>query len=426
MDDLPVVRIDRSLRRSLRRFGEDRLRYLDEAAAAAPVARLRFGPSSVVVVSDVAVARQLLVTDGAAWTRPPAMRFPVRLGVGENLFTKSDRAWARVQPLVAPAFRSRALAAPLARLDEIVADETAAIPVGTDLDLELVMGRIALVIAAWVFLGDRLATDRAEELADHQRHIVAWIGRRLGALSAGVPVTAGADHRRMRAHRAALERYVDGVIDRADAHDDDAATVLGALRAARVGGRALPRRELRSHILGLLLAGNETTAAALSWLLVHGAAAPEWWAALRDRPGTADDFVTESLRLHPPAWGLIRTPAAGGVELHTADRAIRVRRPGVVTVYIRGMHRDPGVWSDPTRFDPSRHADGAGVGGQMIPFGLGPRGCIGQHLALAELRALAPALARRGDVVTSGVIEESADFALRPRGGLRGRFTPPR
>src|SRR6478735_7647672 len=164
MPDLPVIRIDRSLRRSLRRFSEDRLRFLDEAAAAGPVARLRFGPTTIVVVSDVAIARRMLVTDGASWSRPPAMRSPVRLGVGENIFTQSDRAWSRVQPLVAPAFRSRALAAPLGRLDEIVADEVAAIPVGTELDLELVMGRIALVVAAWVFLGDRLDTDRAQEL----------------------------------------------------------------------------------------------------------------------------------------------------------------------------------------------------------------------------------------------------------------------
>jgi pentalenene oxygenase len=220
-----------------------------------------------------------------------------------------------------------------------------------------------------------------------------------------------------------LHAYAAELIARGrERRDDD---VLSALVAARPGGRRLQARELRSHVLGLLLAGNETTAAALSWMLVHAAGAPGWWATLRGRPEVADDFVTESLRLHPPAWGLIRTPTAGGVKLHTADRSIPVRRPGVVTVYIRGMHRDPAVWPDPTRFDPSRHAESAAAARQMIPFGLGPRGCIGQHLALAELRALAPTLARRGDVVTAGVVEEAADFALRPRGGLRGRFTAP-
>ena len=136
------------------------------------------------------------------------------MGVGENLFTQSDREWARVQPQVAPAFRGRALAGPLERLDEIVASELAAVPVGVEIDLELVMGRIALVIAAWVFLGERLASSQAEELADHQREVVAWVGRRLGALSSATPIAFGPEVRAMRAHRLALEEYVDSVIER--------------------------------------------------------------------------------------------------------------------------------------------------------------------------------------------------------------------
>ena len=55
-------------------------------------------------------------------------------------------------------------------------------------------------------------------------------------------------------------------------------------------------------------------------------------------------------------------------------------------------------------------------------FGLGPRGCIGQHLALAELNAVIPSLARRGDVSIDGPVVEDASFALRVRGGLRGRL----
>ena len=219
---------------------------------------------------------------------------------------------------------------------------------------------------------------------------------------------------------------MDGVIDRAGCDGTRADTVLGMLRSARVSGRSLDRDAVRSHLLGLLLAGNETTAAALSWVLVHAAEHPSVWAGLREHPERADAFVTETLRINPPAWGLTRTPTGRGVQLHGGGQSVRVRRPEVVTVYIRGMNRDAAAWPDPERFDPGRHTgEPRERARSLIPFGLGPRGCIGQHLALAELRAITPALARHGDVAISSPVAEDASFSLRPRGGLRGQFVAP-
>jgi len=70
-------------------------------------------------------------------------------------------------------------------------------------------------------------------------------------------------------------------------------------------------------------------------------------------------------------------------------------------------------------FDPDRHA-GSGSAPALLPFALGPRGCVGQHLALEEVSMIARCLAGR-DVVAAPV-EEDAGFALRPRGSLRGRL----
>ncbi len=136
--------------------------------------------------------------------------------------------------------------------------------------------------------------------------------------------------------------------------------VLDALLNARPSGKALKPVELRNHVLGLFLAGNETTAAALSWALVHGARSPEEWAKLRDDPDRhTTAFLTESLRLTPAVWGIPRTPNKAGVTLTAGQVTTRVRRGQIGTVYLRGINRDPNTWNDPLRFDPSRHETGA-------------------------------------------------------------------
>ena len=84
------------------------------------------------------------------------------------------------------------------------------------------------------------------------------------------------------------------------------------------------------------------------------------------------------------------------------------------------------LWADPKRFDPSRFESPDPEQQQsLLPFGLGPRSCIGQHLAMAELVALLPLLARRGDITLDHEPQEDAQFALRPRDDLIVRFETP-
>jgi cytochrome P450 len=312
----------------------------------------------------------------------------------------------------------------LADVDTLIADDVASIPLDTTVDLELAMGCIALRLAAWVLLGEILDRARAEDLARHQRAVVQWVGNRLGRLSAVVPLARGRAGRAMKAHRAALMAYADDIIAtaRSSAVHEDA---LGALLTARPSNRPLRARALRSHVLGLFLAGNETTAAALSWALVNGARSPAEWARVRAEPACAAPFVEETLRLDPAVWGIPRF-ARRGATLTVAETTAHVRRGEGATIYLRAMNRDPRVWPDPLRFDPARdRSPGTAQHRALLPFGLGPRGCIGQHLALAEMHAVLPVLARHGDVAVAEPIVEDPNFALRVRGGLRGSFSAP-
>jgi len=180
---------------------------------------------------------------------------------------------------------------------------------------------------------------------------------------------------------------------------------------------------LRAHLLGLFFAGNETTAAALSWALVHGARNPNEWTRLAVEPERAPLFVNETLRLTPAVWGLTRSPTRRGVTLQAGDHTVSVRRTEVVTVYLRAANRRASTWPDPLRFAPDRHlATDPQPSRALLAYGLGPRGCIGQHLATAEMTTALPILARHGNIAIDDDVTEDASFALRVAGGLRGRF----
>ena len=417
------VRIDRSLFRALRSFNADRLRWLDKAAEAAPLAQLRFGPVRTWSVTDPDLARQMLITDAASWERPPAALIPIRLGIGENLFTMPDDAWEILQPQVAPAFRKRALDDRLTSMQTIIDDAVATIPRNRPFDVELTMGVLALRLAAWVLFGDHLDPERALALATHQQQVVTWVGHRLGQLRGIIPFTFGRDARTMRAHQSELTTYADELLDRLRSADnventDQVDDVGGLLIRAKIGGRPISKDDQRMQVLGLLLAGNETTAAALSWAIVNAARHPDEWARLRTDAGAVRPFLDETLRLTPAVWGFARRPKVRGVTLD----GHRIGRNEVVTVYLRGMNRDPTRWMEPLQFRPDRHRAGSPVDSTMLSFGLGPRGCIGQHLAMAEMLAVLPVLAAAGNFsldLSRGDLMEDASFALRVRGGLQ-------
>ena len=368
----------------------------------------------------------MLIADSASWERPPAAVIPIRLGIGENLFTMPDDAWEGLQPQIAPAFRKRALDGRLNSMQSIIDETVAAIPGNRPFDVELAMGALALRLAALVLFGDRLTSDRALALASHQQQLVTWVGHRLGQLRSIVPFTLGRDARAMRAHQSELNNYADELLDRrntnamADNTDtlDDADDVGRRVTRANVEGRPMPKDDQRMQILGMLLAGNETTAAALSWAIVNGAGHPDEWGRLRTDAGAVRPFLDETLRLTPAVWGFARRPKIRGATLD----GHHIGRTEVVTVYLRGMNRDPKRWIEPWQFNPDRNRTTSPLDATMLSFGLGPRGCIGQHLAMAEMLAVLPTLAAAGNFTldeSRGPLTEDANFALRVRGGLQ-------
>jgi cytochrome P450 len=240
---------------------------------------------------------------------------------------------------------------------------------------------------------------------------------------------------------------------KARAHLEEVVKILVANKKARAGGTGedvmsrlieLTRNEpdpdvgkqrMRDELVTLLLAGHETTASTLSWSFYLLSEHPQVWerlhaeavAVLGDRTPTVDDLpqlrytsmvIEEVMRMYPPVWILPRLAQAddeiGGYHVPAGADV-------VVCPYL--MHRHPGFWTDPERFDPERFAPEASSARprySYIPFGAGPRFCVGSNLGMMEAVLVLATVVRELRLVRQPgyrVVPEPM-LSLRIKGGL--------
>ena len=135
-------------------------------------------------------------------------------------------------------------------------------------------------------------------------------------------------------------------------------------------------QQIYDELVTLFIAGQETTSNALAFAFHMLAQHPEWIDKVRDDEEARKAFIQEVLRFYPPAWAISRE-ALEEDEIMGAS----IKKGDTVFLSIYAMHRHPEYWKNPEVFDPSRDFNKAAY----MPFGLGPRMCIGNHFALMEM-----------------------------------------
>lgn len=204
-------------------------------------------------------------------------------------------------------------------------------------------------------------------------------------------------------------------------------------------GRRMTTQELRDNLLAFIVAGHETTALTLAWALylcafdpeVQARARAEAQAALQGRVASVEDLpdlplirriVDETLRLYPPAAFLSRTARA-----HDTLCGREIRPGDTVMLPIYALHRHHILWKDPDRFDPDRFLEPDRIDRfAFLPFGGGPRICIGASFALQEaVIVLATLLSRfRFTAIPGREPRPVLIVTLRPEGGVWLRIEP--
>jgi cytochrome P450 len=450
----------------LQLFQKERLPFLLDAMRLGEVTRLRFLNKTPLVVSGPRAAHEVLVEKAKSFEKSPGLRLLLHYLAGDGLFTSEGELWRRQRRLMSPLFQPAQIERYAEVMRAVTLRAVGRLCDGARVDLARETTRIAMgVVGKALFDSDTF--DEADALGEALTDALQWTDDNAGhpALLAHMsaldlvrrvsdrapdalrPPLArlhrrleepfalpGARSPKLRRAVATLDARIQQMIDERRAQGltrDDLLTRLLAARDDEAG--AMTDKQVRDEATTLFVAGHETTATSLAWAFyllgrnpaVRDAVQAEV-DALDDDPGFRDAterlpltlrVFKEAMRLYPPVILLARR-ALEPVEVGGHRLPART----VVFVSTYGVHHNPAAWPDPERFDPGRflpEREAAREKGTYLPFGAGPRVCIGNHFALLEGPLVLATLMRhaRFDVDPGEVVPET--FAtLRPRGGV--------
>lgn len=390
------------------------------------------------MVMDPDANRRILKDAVEDYPKSDVTKLILRPAIGESLFIAEGAHWRWQRRTAAPVFSARNVQA-LAPVMTAAADRAA--------------DRIAAQTGRAANLFDDMVTTTFEVISDvtfsgGQTFDRDAVHRAIDAYIAGSARVSFLDivgapmwvPRPSRLFSAPAMRAMKTMADRAVDHrrETGAREVPDLLDLLLEGVDPETRRkmntmELRDNLLTFIVAGHETTALTLAWALylctfdpeVQDRARAEAKEALGDRAATVADLpkltyirqiVDETLRLYPPAAFLSRTALA-----HDTLCGREIRPGDTVMLPIYALHRNHALWPDPDRFDPDRFADPTAIDRfAYLPFGGGPRICIGASFSLQEaVIILATLLTRfRFTPVPGRDPKPVLILTLRPEGGV--------
>ena len=417
------------------------------AAYEQPVLRRRLLGRSSVTLNDPEAIRRVLVDNQGNYARTSGSVRILRPILGDGLLISEGSAWRHQRRSLAPAFTPKAI-------DGLVPHIATAIGVTLgELEAQAAEGPVALFPAlhrlALEIAGRSMFSVAMDRHGAELRGFIAAYSERIGRphlLDLLMPLTWSTplDFARAR-FRKRWTPFLGRIIEAraADTAPRPARDLLDLLMAARnpETGAAFTDAEVRDQVATMILAGHETTAVLLFWAIYLLALAPDLQeqvaaearaADLTSPAGCAGDgrlpltraVIDETMRLYPPAFVIVRralgADRVGGVAIAAGD---------IVVVSPWVLHRHRALWTDPDAFDPGRFLPDAPVVPRYayLPFGVGPRVCIGAHFALTEgVLALARivgrfriALADSTPVLPLAVVttqpDHAPDFLMTPR-----------
>jgi cytochrome P450 len=415
-----------------------------------PIARVKLPFTEAFLVHDPVAIKHVLLDNAGNYRKDPIQRRILSTGLADGLLSVEGDRWEVQRRTLAPLFARRTVTsfteAMLCAADRL-SDRWRRFAPGQIVDVAAEVTLLTLDVLALTIFSDGIGGD----FEDFRSAMNAYFGS-IGRIDAfdllGVPSFVPRFGRgRLLKTMAYFENVIDEIIDvrrrRLDVAQDCGSTedlltlLLRALDPST--GRAMSLAEVRSNILTFLSAGHETTANTLAWSAFLLSQSPAWHAKVRDeadrelagdRSGLMERLnvtravVEEALRLYPPIAALSRMSERGDT---LAGVEAKPRSLIVIAPYV--LHRHESLWDRPDVFDPSRflpEAKAKITRFSYLPFGAGPRTCIGSSFALQEATIVLATLVQRFDMqlLPDATVWPVQKITLRPAHGLPMRITP--
>lgn len=386
--------------------------------------------------SSVTGIRQTL-TDRAAFGKSTPGYLEMGRVLGDGLLTSTGERWVAQRRTIQPLFTRRRVDGYAADFDRATTDTLASWPSTGTVDLDAAMRELTVRAASVTLFGldaYALVAPMLGDVVTMSEMVMQRAFRPFGH----IPLVHTRTDRRFEALRQRIEDAIVALVARRNAEVDGTDDLVGLLQAAEdpETGAGLSEQDVLEQAVVFLLAGHETTSTALTFALHELAHRPALQDAVREeaRAVLSDDdadatavgqlalarrVLDEAMRLHSPV-----PMTARSVERDNEVDGFLVRAGEVVLVDFVGAHTDPEHWDHPLRFDPDRFLPAAVKERDpyaYLPFGGGPRSCIGNHFALLEATAALGRIVRDRHLTAEGPadVPTSVGITMTPSAPVR-------
>jgi cytochrome P450 len=389
------------------------------------------------LISDPEVIETVLVTNHRNFVKHRFFWRHVTAIFGDGLLTSTGAKWVQQRKLIQPAFHRDRIDGYGAVMVERTETMLEGWRDGETRDVHTDMMRVTMDIVVRTLFGGAVSEEDAAAVHDAFNVAIEQIAlrfRRPFRIADWIPVPGNVKFNRSVRE---LDRLIYGFIRERRGSSERGNDLLSMLVDARdESGQTMSDQQLRDEMITLFLAGHETTALVLSWTWYLLSQNPEAEATLHEELDRvlagrapayedvpkleyANHVILESMRLYPPAYGFGRE-AVEDCELG----GYRVPARSTIHMFPWLLHRDPRWFPEPLRFHPGRWAgDFAKTLPPFVymPFGGGPRRCIGNTFAMMEAVLLLATVARRFKLTLAPghIVEPAPSITLRPKYGMK-------